>query len=84
MIESFATNSDSAMSLRIAFMSLRSPLQFLSGKKCPLLLPLISVLTLATVNLHAGVMENLAPLGVPVGCAERASLALNERKGGNG
>ena len=70
------------MSLRIAFMSLRSPLQFLSGKKCPLLLSLISVMTLATVNLHAGVMENLAAFGVPVGCAERASLALNEREGG--
>ena len=68
------------MSLRIAFMSLRSPLQFLSGKKCPLLLSFNNVMTLATVNLHAGVMENLAPLGVPVGCAERASLALNERK----
>ena len=70
------------MSLRIAFMSLMSPLQFLSGKKCPLLLSLISVMTLATVNLHAGVMENLAAFGVPVGCAERASLALNEREGG--
>ena len=63
-------------------MSLRSPLQFLSGKKCPLLLSLISVMTLATVNLHAGVMENLAAFGVPVGWAERASLALNERKWG--
>ena len=82
MIESFATKSDSAMSLRIAFMSLRSPLQFLSGKKCPLLLSLISVMTLAIVNLRAGVMENLAAFGVPVGCAERASLALNERNEG--